>query len=108
MSADAKLAIGELADADIDAVVALWARCDLTRPWNDPRADIALARRGPGSAILAGKRDGVLLATVMVGYDGHRGWFYYVAVDAAQGALEARSHDARPCHTGRWPGPRRP
>ena len=35
-----KLIIGEAADADIDAVVALWLACGLTRPWNDPRADI--------------------------------------------------------------------
>ena len=28
-------------------VIALWQACGLTRPWNDPAADIALARRGP-------------------------------------------------------------
>ena len=69
------------ADADVEAVVALWERCGLIRPWNDPRADIALARRGPNSAILTGRHDGALVAAVMVGHDGHRGWFYYVAVD---------------------------
>ena len=56
----------------------------MTRPWNDPRADIALARRGPGSTVLIGKCDGALAATVMVGHDGHRGWLYYLAVDPAQ------------------------
>jgi ribosomal protein S18 acetylase RimI-like enzyme len=75
------LTIAPLDDGDIDAVVALWERCGLTRPWNDPRADIAFARRGESSAILVGKMDGALAATVMVGHDGHRGWFYYVAVD---------------------------
>jgi hypothetical protein len=75
------LAIAPIEDADVGAVVALWQACGLTRPWNDPAADIALARRGPNSAILAGREAGVIVATVMVGYDGHRGWVYYVAVD---------------------------
>ncbi|MGE0750439.1 MAG: GNAT family acetyltransferase [Variibacter sp.] len=80
----AALTISPLHDADIDAVVSLWERCGLTRPWNDPRADIAFARRGASSAILVGKSDGAVIATVMVGHDGHRGWFYYVAVDPAR------------------------
>jgi ribosomal protein S18 acetylase RimI-like enzyme len=75
------LAIAPMADADSDAVVALWQRCGLTRPWNDPTADVAFARRGPNSDILVGRRDGVIVATVMVGHDGHRGWFYYLGVD---------------------------
>lgn len=75
------LAIAPIEDADVAAVVALWQRCDLTRPWNDPAADIALARRGPNSAILIGREGEVVVATAMVGHDGHRGWVYYVAVD---------------------------
>jgi ribosomal protein S18 acetylase RimI-like enzyme len=78
------LAIAPLADADVEAVVALWERCGLTRPWNDPRADIALARRGPNSTILVGKATDTVVASAMVGHDGHRGWFYYVAVDPAR------------------------
>jgi ribosomal protein S18 acetylase RimI-like enzyme len=77
------LAIAPIADGDVAAVVALWQRCGLTRPWNDPSADIAFARRGPSSAILIGRHDGSLVATVMVGHDGHRGWFYYLGVDPA-------------------------
>ena len=77
----ATLAIAPIEDADVAAVIALWQRCGLTRPWNDPAADIALARRGPNSTILIG-RDGVpIVATAMVGHEGHRGWVYYVAVD---------------------------
>ena len=75
------LAVAPLTDADVEAVVALWERCGLTRPWNDPRGDIALARRGPNSAILVGRHAGAPVAAVMVGHDGHRGWFYYLAVD---------------------------
>jgi len=75
------IVIGDLADADVDGLAALWVRCDLTRPWNDPRADIAFARKSPNAAILVAKRDNALCASVMVGHDGHRGWLYYVAVD---------------------------
>ena len=62
-------------------MIALWQACGLTRPWNDPAADIALARRGPNSAILIGRADDTIVATAMVGHDGHRGWVYYVATD---------------------------
>ncbi len=62
-------------------MIALWQRCGLTRPWNDPAADIALARKGPNAAVLAGHDGGDLVASVLVGHDGHRGWVYYVAVD---------------------------
>ena len=75
------LAIAEIADADVAGVIALWQACDLTRPWNDPAADIALARRGPNSTILIGRDGDAIIATVMVGHDGHRGWVYYVATD---------------------------
>ena len=75
------LTIAPIGDADIADVVALWQACGLTRPWNDPAADIALARRGPNAAVLAGRDGDSIVATVLVGHDGHRGWVYYVAVD---------------------------
>jgi ribosomal protein S18 acetylase RimI-like enzyme len=77
------LTIAPIVNADVASVAALWQRCGLTRPWNDPTSDIAFARRGPNSTILVGRRDGAIVATVMVGHDGHRGWFYYLAVDPA-------------------------
>jgi ribosomal protein S18 acetylase RimI-like enzyme len=77
----ATLSIAPIADADVTAVIDLWQRCGLTRPWNDPAADIALARRGSNSTILIGRDGGAIVATAMVGHDGHRGWVYYVAVD---------------------------
>jgi GNAT superfamily N-acetyltransferase len=77
----APLAIADIADADVAAVIALWQACGLTRPWNDPAADIALARRGPSSTILIGRDGNAIVATAMVGHDGHRGWVYYVATD---------------------------
>lgn len=78
------IAIGHATDAE--ALAALWERAGLTRPWNDPHADIALARRGPHSTILVardgGRREGEgILGSAMVGHDGHRGWVYYLAVE---------------------------
>lgn len=61
--------------------VALWHEVGLTRPWNDPDADLRRAVEGPTSTVLAAVEHGTLLGTVMVGYDGHRGWVYYLAVD---------------------------
>jgi len=77
----AGLAITAIEDADVSSIVSLWERCGLTRPWNDPAADIALARKGPNSTILVGREDERIVASAMVGHEGHRGWVYYVAVD---------------------------
>ena len=77
------LSIAAIEDADIATVIALWQRCDLTRPWNDPAADIALARKGPNATVLVGRDGRDIVASVLAGHDGHRGWVYYVAVDPA-------------------------
>jgi ribosomal protein S18 acetylase RimI-like enzyme len=66
--------------ADIPALIALWETSGLTRPWNDPGADARLALDGPSSAILGSWDEGALIGSIMVGFDGHRGWVYYVAV----------------------------
>jgi ribosomal protein S18 acetylase RimI-like enzyme len=81
------LAIAPIADTDVATVIALWQASGLTRPWNDPAADIALARRGPNSTILIGRADNNIVATAMVGHDGHRGWVYYVATDPDRRAM---------------------
>ena len=75
--------ITDITDDDVEAVVALWERCGLTRPWNDPRADIALARRTATSTVLIGRRSDAVVAAAMLGFDGHRGWIYYLAVEPA-------------------------
>lgn len=77
----AALEIAPIEDADVASVVALWQACGLTRPWNDPEADIALARKNPNATILLGRDGEHVVASAMVGHDGHRGWVYYVAVD---------------------------
>lgn len=66
--------------ADEAAVVALWRECGLTRPWNDPHADIARKLGEQPDLFLVGVVDGELAATAMVGFDGHRGWVYYLGV----------------------------
>jgi ribosomal protein S18 acetylase RimI-like enzyme len=75
------LAIAPIGDADVAGIVAMWRDCGLTRAWNDPAADIALARKGTNATVLLGRDNGALVATVLVGHDGHRGWVYYLAVD---------------------------
>jgi ribosomal protein S18 acetylase RimI-like enzyme len=67
------------ADLVRDAV-ALWTEAGLTRPWNDPVADCRRALVGPDSTVLAAHDDAGLVATAMLGHDGHRGWVYYLAV----------------------------
>ncbi len=75
------LTVEAVEDHDITEVVALWQRCGSTRAWNDPAADIALARKETNATVLLGRTDGALVASVLVGHDGHRGWVYYVTVD---------------------------
>lgn len=68
---------------DESAVIALWEVCGLTRPWNDPRKDIARKLTEQPELFLVGVEGEKLMATAMVGFDGHRGWVYYLAVDPA-------------------------
>jgi ribosomal protein S18 acetylase RimI-like enzyme len=75
------LTIKAIEDGDITEVVALWQRCGSTRAWNDPAGDIALARKEANATVLLGRAEGALVASVLVGHDGHRGWVYYVTVD---------------------------
>ena len=66
--------------ADGEAVVALWQACGLTRPWNDPHGDFALAIATATSTVFVGRDGDAVIGSVMVGFDGHRGWVYYLAV----------------------------
>jgi ribosomal protein S18 acetylase RimI-like enzyme len=77
------IAFRELHDADVESVVALWKRCELTRDWNDPYKDIKFAWEGKTSTVLVGIVEERIVASVMAGHDGHRGVLYYLAVDPA-------------------------
>jgi ribosomal protein S18 acetylase RimI-like enzyme len=65
--------------ADASAVIALWNACALTRPWNDPQVDFDRALSNVSSDILIARNEGCVAGSVMVGFDGHRGWVYYLA-----------------------------
>ena len=69
-------------ESDQDAVVALWHECGLVKPWNDPVKDIHRKLGIQRDLFLVGAMDGRLVATVMVGFEGHRGWVNYLAVAA--------------------------
>ena len=67
-------------EADEAAVIALWTEAGLVRPWNDPRKDIARKLAVQREWFLVGTHDGRVIASVMAGYEGHRGWVNYLAV----------------------------
>src|SRR5262245_15741770 len=65
---------------DEAAVIALWRRCGLVRPVNDPAKDIRRKAKVRPDMFLVGLLDGDIVASVMAGYEGHRGWLNYLAV----------------------------
>jgi len=69
--------------ADEAAVVALWEQCGLTRPWNDPHKDVSRKLEVQPELFLIGEENAAIVATVMAGYEGHRGWVNYLAVAPA-------------------------
>ena len=66
---------------DEEAVIALWKTCNLIKPWNNPHQDIHRKLKDSPELFLVGTINGIIVASVMAGYDGHRGWIYYLAVD---------------------------
>ena len=67
-------------DADLEDVITLWEVCELTRLWNNPEIDIFRKIAQKDGLFLLAVKDEELIATVMGGYDGHRGWMNYLAV----------------------------
>ncbi|CAN5304994.1 GNAT family acetyltransferase [soil metagenome] len=80
MSAEPAFAIRVFQRDDAEAVVALWRTCGLSRPWNDPHKDIARKLSEQPELFLVGCIGAEVVSTAMVGFDGHRGWVYYLAV----------------------------
>jgi ribosomal protein S18 acetylase RimI-like enzyme len=66
---------------DESAVINLWQRCDLVRPQNDPHKDIARKRAFQPDLFLLALENDTIIGTIMIGYEGHRGWINYLAVD---------------------------
>jgi len=69
--------------AHTDALVALWQECGLTKPWNDPHKDIERKLKDPVGGLFVVCDKASVVASVMLGYDGHRGSVYYLAVHPA-------------------------
>ena len=67
-------------EADEQAVIALWQDCGLVVAHNDPRKDIARKLEVGRDLFLVGLDNGEIVASVMGGYEGHRGWVNYLAV----------------------------
>jgi ribosomal protein S18 acetylase RimI-like enzyme len=65
---------------DRPVVIALWITCELTRPWNDPGRDIDRKLARDPENLLVFESGGEIVGSVMLGYEGHRGWINYLAV----------------------------
>ena len=81
MSTRDDLVIRPFQASDKAAVIDLWHRCNLVVPWNDPDEDIMTKLAFQPELFLVGTLDERVVATVMAGYEGHRGWINYLAVD---------------------------
>jgi ribosomal protein S18 acetylase RimI-like enzyme len=66
--------------SDAAGLLALWQACGLIVPWNNPYADIERKMADSPELFFVGRSGGALVASCMAGYDGHRGWIYYLAV----------------------------
>lgn len=62
------------------SLVDLWKKCGLVVPLNDPVEDIKKKLEFQPRLLLVAVLDGRLIGSVMIGYDGHRGWLNYLAV----------------------------
>ncbi len=75
-----EMMIRAYAPADFAAVVTLWEACGLNKPYNDPARDIARMSASHDCQLYVGLAGDRLIASIMVGHDGHRGWIYRLAV----------------------------
>jgi len=77
---ESSLLIRPLKEGDEEALVSLWNMCKLSVPWNNPYKDIVRKLKVQADLFLVGYLEDKLIASVMAGYDGHRGWINYFAV----------------------------
>ena len=84
MTTNEKTTIRLFLDTDTDAIIALWQACELTRAWNNPEKDIQRKLAVDDDLFLVAESQGNIVGSVMGGYDGHRGWINYLAVDPGQ------------------------
>lgn len=68
-------------DEDESAVAQLWREVFPEAPtWNRPEDDIRRKLAIQRELFLVAERKNEIVGSAMAGYDGHRGWVYYVAV----------------------------
>ena len=72
--------IREAVIGDQDQVISIWKLCELVKPQNDPVLDYQLALETKNSAVLVLETENSLIGSVVVGFDGHRGWYYYLGI----------------------------
>ena len=65
---------------DSEAVIDLWRRCELIVPWNAPEKDILRKLSVNDDLFILAEEKRGIIASAMGGYDGHRGYIYYLAV----------------------------
>ncbi len=65
---------------DTDAIIDLWSACNLIVPWNNPKKDINRKLSIKDDLFIIGEVNAKIIASAMAGYDGHRGYIYYLAV----------------------------
>jgi len=74
------MVIREYKTEDRKQVIDLWKRCSLIAPQNHPVRDIERKLQVDPDLFLVGVVDDTVIASVMAGYEGHRGWINYLAV----------------------------
>jgi ribosomal protein S18 acetylase RimI-like enzyme len=80
----AQVLVRAFKESDEARVIELWTFAGLVRPWNDPKKDIARKLKVQRELFLVAELEGVVVGVVMAGYEGHRGWANYLAVDIGQ------------------------
>ena len=73
--------IRKFQESDRTEVIALWEQCELVRPQNHPDSDVDMKMSFQPDLFFVGVENELIVATVMAGYQGHRGWINYLAVD---------------------------
>ncbi len=64
---------------DEKELISLWKECNLVVPWNDPLKDIQRKLDENPKLFFVGTMNNTIVGSCMAGYDGHRGWIYYLA-----------------------------
>jgi ribosomal protein S18 acetylase RimI-like enzyme len=65
---------------DQEQVVTLWRKVNMVRVTNDPEVDIERKLKHSPELFWVAEMDGIVVGTIMIGYEGHRGWINYLSV----------------------------